>query len=166
MYEQGLLNEALPLLNTAQKILKLAAQEENLIAADIYTALASILFEKGNPQTASELKLRTIAIHEKLLPDDHPHLANSYMNLANALNGLHRFEESAEFHLKAVEIREKKPHLARPMLGLSYGNLGRLWMRMGKLDDASSVLVKSIAIQRETMGPESSKLAKYVFRTT
>jgi tetratricopeptide (TPR) repeat protein len=82
------------------------------------------------------------------------------MNLANTLNGLRRFEESMHFHLKAVEIREKNPHLARAMLGLSYGNMGRLFMRMGKLDEAASVLVKSVAIRRETMGPKSSKLAK------
>ena len=65
-----------------------------------------------------------LKILERCLPNNHVHLANSYMNLAGSLNGLRLFNDSLYYHGKAIAIREASPELARPMLGLSYGNYG------------------------------------------
>lgn len=160
MFEQGLYNQALPILRSAEDMLGSAAALDGLVAADVFSATASILLEQAEAVKAHVYYTRAVEIHERLLPADHVHLANSYMNLANSLNALNRYDDSLSFHLRAVQIREKNPHLARSMLGLSYGNLGRLYTRMDRLDEAASVLQKSIEIRRETMGSKSSKLAK------
>ncbi|KAJ3579856.1 hypothetical protein NPX13_g713 [Xylaria arbuscula] len=159
MFEQGLYNEAGPILRSAQEEISRISKGDGLLAADVYAAQGSILLEQNKSQESYTSYSRALEIHQRLLHPNHVHLANSYMNAANALNGLRRFDESLQFHLKAVAIREKSPHLARAMLGLSYGNMGRLFMRMGRLDEAAEVLVKSIQVRRETMGPKSSKLA-------
>lgn len=160
MFEQGLYNQALPILQAAEGMLGSAAALDGLVAADVFSATASILLEQAEAVKAHEYYAKAVSIHERLLPADHIHLANSYMNLANSLNALDRYPESLSFHLKAVQMRERCPHLARSMLGLSYGNLGRLFTRMNRLDEAATVLQKSIEIRRETMGAKSSKLAK------
>jgi len=160
IFKQGLYNQALPILQAAKGMLGSAVALDRLVAADVFSATASILLEQAKAVKAHDYYARAVSIHERLLPANHIHLANLYINLANSLNALNRYGESLSLHLKAVQMRERCPHLARSMFGLSYGNLERLFTRMNRLDEAATVLQKSIEIRRGTMGAKSSKLAK------
>lgn len=144
--------------HTAEEALN--ARADTIVAADVYTSIGTILFQMNESEKALHYLQQAKVIHETVLPEDHPHRANAYMNLGTTLNGLKRFDESVNYHLRALEVRGKHPEMARAALALSYGNLGRTYLRMGDLEKASELLSQSIVLRKETMGERSWKTAE------
>ncbi|RNA12680.1 tetratricopeptide repeat [Brachionus plicatilis] len=102
------------------------------IKATLYMKAAT-LYEKGiNYEKSLEYKKKALEMHQKLLPENHPDIADSLNNIGVSYYNLGKHQESLEYDIKALEMRQKllpenHPEIARSLnnIGISYDNLGK-----------------------------------------
>ena len=127
--------------------------------ATVYNNLGSIYGDLGDHKKALEFQLKALAIREKVLPPDHPHLAASYNNVGATYSDLGDHKKALEFKLKALEIREKVLPPEHPSLATSYNSVGITYACMKDFLKAAEYLEKALAIREKVLPPEHLYIA-------
>lgn len=120
-------------------------------AALVYTALAKRKNEPARWKDAREYQHKALEIHERILPQDHPVLATSYINMGIICSSLGDHYKALEYRLKAMAIREKVLPRNHPNLASVYSGVGDSYYAMGDLDHALEYREKALYIRKEVL---------------
>jgi tetratricopeptide (TPR) repeat protein/tRNA A-37 threonylcarbamoyl transferase component Bud32 len=103
-----------------------------LLEADFYLHYGSLALARGDHQKAGEHHRRALAIRETQLGADHPEVAISLTNIANALVGVGSYAEAERLARRALTIFEKKFGADHPYTAASYNNIGNSLFEQGR----------------------------------
>lgn len=133
-------------------------EEDKKVA--LLTGFAGTLFRSlGEAFKALEYRQKTLSILEKVLPPEHPDLAQSYNNLAVTYYTLGDFQKCIEFFEKAFSIWEKVLPSNHPDLAMSYNNLAETYGELGDHQKRLKYNQKALSIREKTLSPEHPNLA-------
>ncbi|WNZ44126.1 tetratricopeptide repeat protein [Leptolyngbya boryana CZ1] len=143
--------QAPPPLSAAQ-----AAQwkETEGLRAEMYR-----LYQAGEFGKAIELAEKVLAIAEKILPPNHPNLAQSINNLAFLYRAQGRLSEAEPLLQRALKIRETVLPPNHPDLAQSINNLASLYQAQGRLSEAEPLLQRALKIRETALPPNHPDLA-------
>lgn len=111
-------------------------------AADIWNRLGIMYFKSGKYQRAMDCLDSGIFIAQKY--NMNSLLAYLYMNKANNLTELTRYDEALEFHLKSAELKEESGD--EKGLLQSYNNIGNLYNKLDRAENAVQYYRRSIIL--------------------
>ena len=114
---------------------------------------------QGDYQEALSLYERALEIEQKNLPDNHPHLANTYNNIGLVYDNLGEFSKALSSHERALEIRQKRLPVNHPDLATSYNNIGSVYKHMGDFSKALSFYEKDLEINKKSLPANHPDLA-------
>ncbi len=103
-----------------------------LIEADFYQHYASLALASGDNETASGYHRRALAIREDELGADHPEVAISLTNIANAFTASGRHDKAEQMARRALAIFEAKLGADHPHTAASHNNLGNSLIEQGR----------------------------------
>ncbi|HXX21851.1 MAG TPA: tetratricopeptide repeat protein [Terriglobia bacterium] len=109
--------------------------------------------------SAEPLYRRALAIAEKALGPDHPHVATSLNNLAVLYKTLGRYAEAEALFRRALAIDENALGPDRPGIATDLNNLAALYQDQGKYDQAEPLLQRALAIGVRVLGPNHPGVA-------
>ncbi|HVH97403.1 MAG TPA: serine/threonine-protein kinase [Enhygromyxa sp.] len=103
-----------------------------LIEADFYQHYASLALARGDNKTASEYHLRALEIREEQLGADHPEVAISLTNIANAFTASGQHDKAEQMARRALAIFEAKLGANHPYIAASHNNIGNSLLEQGR----------------------------------
>ena len=125
--------------------------KDTKLLATVYNNLGSIYGKMGDHSKALEFQMKDLAICEKVLPPEHPDLAQSYNNVSCTYSELGETEKDLEYGLKALKIREKVLPPEHPSLATSYNNVGITYAELEDFSKAVEYLEKALAIVEKVL---------------
>ncbi len=128
-------------------------------AAYLFSRAGIYSFEQGRYQQAVTLFEQSLAICEKVLGTEHPHVATALNNLANSYAAQGNYASATPLHERSLAIREKVLGSENLDVAQSLNNLANLYSAQG--DNASAALLygRSLAICEKRLGPEHPHVA-------
>jgi tetratricopeptide (TPR) repeat protein len=139
---------------------KLLEQEtEESAKAPIYGQLGSVKYQEGEYQEAIRFYEKVLAIQQKSLPPNHPHLASSYNNIGNVYDSMGDYPKALSYYGKALAFRQQSLPPNHPNLAGSYNNIGILYQNMGDYPKALSSYEKALGIRQQSLPPNHPDLA-------
>ena len=112
-----------------------------------YSRLAQ--YDKALP-----LKLRALAINEKVLGPEHPNTATTLGNLALTYSRLAQYDKALPLEQRALAIREKLSGPEHPDTALALNNLASTYSDLAQYDKALPLQQRALAIYERTLGVE------------
>ena len=101
---------------------------------------------------------RSLAIGEKSLGRDHPHVAIDLNNLALLLQDTNRVTEAEPLMRRALEIDEESLGPDHPNVAVTLNGLAFLYSNQGKYEEAEPLLKRSLEILEKAFGPDHPNL--------
>jgi CHAT domain-containing protein/Tfp pilus assembly protein PilF len=145
LHQSGKFNEALPLAKEALALRESAGSAGELSIAESLNTLGVVL-QESDYKVARLLLERALRIRERLLPSDHPLIAESLTNLSRTLYAGGQFAEARPLLERAARIRETKIGPAAPELAVSFIHLSIVVSQLGDLQQSRSVMERAISI--------------------
>jgi serine/threonine protein kinase len=143
-----------------------------LLEADFYLHYGSLALARGDHEQAAEYHRRALAIRASQLGDDHPEVAISLTNIANALIAEGSHAEAEQLARSALAIFEKKFGADHPYTAASHNVIGNALLEQGRKrawDDAVGArplflqavehYEHAIAIREANLGSDRQSLA-------
>jgi tetratricopeptide (TPR) repeat protein/predicted Ser/Thr protein kinase len=143
-----------------------------LLEADFYVHYGSLALARGDSEKAGEYNRRALEIREAQLGADHPEVAISLTNIANALRAQGQHKESEEMARKALVIFEAQLGPDHPYTAASHNNLGNSLLEQGRhmawddperarpyFEQAEEHYRKAVAIREADSGNEHAAAA-------
>jgi len=127
--EQGKKNEAETLFRSA---LKMQANEESALAADVFNNLGYMHGLQGEPEQAADWHMRSLTVYEKL--NDKTGQAKTLDNIASLYYNLSKFEQAIYYQQRSISIRKNtNDHYG---LAIAYSNISQMYLAIDSADDA------------------------------
>lgn len=145
LHQSGKFNEALPLAKEALALRESAGSTDELPIAESLNTLGVVL-QESDYKAARLLLERALRIRERLLPLDHPSIAESLTNLSRTLYAGGQFAEARPLLERAARIREIKIGPAVPELAVSLIHLSIVMSQLGDLQQSRSVMERALSI--------------------
>ena len=102
---------------------------------------------------------RALAIREKALGPDHPHVAASLNDLARTYQTLGAYAKAESIYERALAIQEKALGPDHPDVAQSLNNLAGLYYAQGEYGKAEPLCERALAIQERALGPDHPDVA-------
>lgn len=134
-------------------------EEGDLASARLAGWLDNLFGNTGELYKSLDYSKKALLIREKLLPDDHPDLAQSYNNLAVTYGSLGKHRKRLECNEKALSIREKVLPSDHPYLAGSYNNLAETYRTLGEYQKSLEYHEKSLSIFEKVLPDDHPDLA-------
>ena len=115
---------------------------------------------QGRYADAEPLYRRSLAIKEKALGPDHPHVATSVSNLAELYRNQGRYVDAEPLFRRSLAIREKSLGPDHPDVAASLNNLAALYTNQDRYVDAEPLHRRSLAIWEKALGPDHPHVAQ------
>jgi tetratricopeptide (TPR) repeat protein len=151
----------------ADKMLGAALEESrrlghlNLPPPAVFNKLAAAFYQKRDFKKAEAVYKSALATYEKRLTEDHPHLGNILLNLAELYFSQAKYAMAEPLFEKSLIIDEKRygglhPHMYRRMLKLSW-----IYCTLNKHSDAYALLKRAQEFKKccEKSQPEAFAIA-------
>ena len=119
----------------------------------------ALFHQLGDYHRQLEFCQKALTIRKKVLPPDHPDLANSYNNVGLAWGNLRDYHKELEFLQKALGIRKKVLPSDHPDLAAIYNNVGATWGNLGDHHKELEWYQKALAIWKKVLPPDYPRLA-------
>jgi serine/threonine-protein kinase len=148
------MDEAWPLLDEANDILRAAYGEHHTRIATIQTELGWCARRSGDLDGALVHQQRALAIRRELLDPGHMGIANSVIGVAAVLEDLGHLDQAEAGYLEAIEILKGSVGFLHGETGTAYNNLGGLYRKMGRPEAALDPLGKAIEIYAHVRGAD------------
>jgi len=155
---QGQHERALALRPTAQAAVAQAGGQEGH-RARLASSLGLVLAAKGDQAAAREQHELALAIQERLLGSDHPRVAMSLGNLANALAEQGMYAEARQHYERALTIQERSLGAHHPETGFTLNNLGNVVAYQGDNLAAVQYFERTLAIWEKALAPNHPLVA-------
>jgi CHAT domain-containing protein/Flp pilus assembly protein TadD len=117
------------------------------------------LYEAGNYAEAEVLLIKSLALREQELGQDHPNVATSLNNLALLYNKQGNYAKAEPLYLKSLAIYEKTLGKQHFVVATSLNNLAALYYAQGKYSQAEPLYLRSLAIDEKTLGKNHPDVA-------
>jgi eukaryotic-like serine/threonine-protein kinase len=143
-----------------------------LLEADFYLQIGSLATARGDSEQAGEYHRRALEIREAQLGADHPEVAISLTNIANALRAQGHHQQSEEMARKALAIFEAQLGADHPYTAASHNNIGNSRLEQGRhiswddperaqpyFAEAEQQYRKAVAIREANFGSEHASVA-------
>jgi tetratricopeptide (TPR) repeat protein len=127
--------------------------------AILYSNLAAVERDLGNPKAARTLIERAIEIEQQEYAPDDPKLATHYSNLAMVEQDLGDPEAARTLLERTIEIEEQAYAPDDPALAVSYSNLATVERSLGNLVAARTLLERAVEIEEQAYEPGHPTLA-------
>jgi len=121
-------------------------------------SLAGVYEDLGSQADAEALRLRGLAIMEKLFGRDHPEIATNLTALAANYIAQKRFAEAEPLLSRALAIREKTLGADNPETAWTLSTLGDFYSKQGRFADAEPVLAAIRAAECATSSYDGLEL--------
>ncbi len=108
---------------------------------------------------AGRLAQRALTILERALGAEHPDVAQSLTNLANAHWRAGRYAEAESVYARSLTIYEHALGPDHPEVGKSLNNLAGAYLKEGRYAEAASLFARSLTIWEKARGPEHHNVA-------
>jgi tetratricopeptide (TPR) repeat protein len=118
------------------------------------------LYKRAEYGPAEPLSRRALAIDEKTLGPDHPHVAIHFNNLAELLRDTDRFVEAEPFFRRALAIGEKMLGPNHRSVATRLNNLAGLLRATNRSAEAESLYRRALAINENVDGPDHPSVAR------
>jgi tetratricopeptide (TPR) repeat protein len=115
--------------------------------------------DQGRHAEAEPLHKRALAIREKALGPEHPHVATSLDNLAVVYRSQGRIAEAEPLIKRALAIREKALGPEHPDVGVSLNHLAMMYKQQQRYAEAEPLYERALAIVGKAFGPEHPDVA-------
>jgi len=158
-YRGARFEEGLVWITTAEALVRRIEQSDGPLGAEVLTHRGIILAQLGRIDAAVEAEEKSIAIRERVLGRDHPVVAGSLNNLANAYSHLRQPERAREMLERALDIEVSAYGPDHPEVALALSNLGNLASDTGDLERAEELLSRSLHIREAVSGPNHPAVA-------
>ena len=109
--------------------------------------------DQGRYADAEPLYKRSLAIYEKALGPDHPHVATALNNLAQLYQAQGRYADAEPLYKRSLAIYEKALGPDHPDVATSLNNLAELYQAQGRYADAEPLLQARTRHPGEGAGP-------------
>ncbi|CAF0899213.1 unnamed protein product [Adineta steineri] len=155
LYKMGQLDKAKDIY---QVLLDQTKDDKN--RAPIYGQLGLIKKDQGKYKEALTFCEKSLAIYQKTLPPNHPHLPSTCNNIGEAYRNMGNYPKALSSHEKALETKQHSLPPNHPSLASSYGNIGLVHYNMGDYPKALSSHEKALEIRQQSLPPNHPELAK------
>ena len=135
----------------ARAVLELGGNET--LRSALLVELGNLASSQGNDDQALPLYREALAIRQKLLPPDDPHIASVLDNMGLALVQLGKYEDALEDHRRALAIGEKSLGAEHPDVAGSLSNVGIVLHLQHKDAEALEYHRRALAILEKVLGP-------------
>ena len=122
------------------------------------TKIASVLGKLAYYSESLYYCMKVLAIREKVLPENHPDIAEIYNNVGYAYGELGDHKKKLEYCLKALAILKKMlpknhPDTAKSYnnIGSAYGNIGSAYGELGDHKKELEYFLKALAIREKVL---------------
>ena len=129
-------------------MLNLAKKENTPVSWSYYYQIKMIIVKKSNDFKQAEVYAEKAL--EYALKDNAKNtesVAGAYLNLANAMLGLKKYEHAIENFYKALKIFDEIKN--EKGISFCYNNLATIYMELNQQEDAKSYIKKSIALKKK-----------------
>ena len=127
---------------------------ESLQMALKLNKLANTYSDRGQYEKARPLKLRALAINERVLGLEHPRTATALINLAITYGELQQHAKALPLQLRALAIREKVQGPAHPDTATALLKLASTLRALAQYYKALPLDIRVLAIREKVQGPE------------
>jgi tetratricopeptide (TPR) repeat protein len=141
-----------------QKAINQSSQPSDFLAENLNN-LALLYFAQGKYEEAEPLYLRSLAILEKQLGENHPNVATSLNNLAALYKTQEKYKEAEPLYLRSLAILEKQLGENHPDVATSLNNLAILYRVQGKYEEAEPLYLRSLSIREKQLGENHPDVA-------
>lgn len=159
MNASGYPTALLPLQRQLRAVTDTAGGRGDERAAALSSVLGYHLHEVGDLVAARPYYERALAIHQSVLPPDHPDLARSLINLGMLLRDQGDLAGARPHLEQALAILEQAQPPDLPELATSLNNLGMLLHDLGDLAGARPYYERAVAIRQVALGPDHAHVA-------
>jgi tetratricopeptide (TPR) repeat protein len=128
-------------------------------AARLLNQAAFYSQERGQYAEAEPLYKRSLAINEKALGPEHPHVATVLNNLALLYNVQGKYTEAEPLYKRSLAIDEKALGPDHPDLATDLDNLALLYGNQGNYTQAEPLFKRSLAIREKVLEPDHPDMA-------
>jgi CHAT domain-containing protein/tetratricopeptide (TPR) repeat protein/tRNA A-37 threonylcarbamoyl transferase component Bud32 len=158
LQHQGKFEAAEPLFKKALQIHIGDAKEGiSLNAGGTHNNLAANLQYQGQLEAAREHLEKSLDIFRKLLPEDHPYVAQGYNNLASLLAEQRKYTEAEPLIRRALELSRQRLGNDHVQTAQAIANLGNNLHNQGKYDEAEPFIRDGLEIHRRLLGEGHSR---------
>jgi tetratricopeptide (TPR) repeat protein len=162
LWEIGQHREALRLLQSTESICSKTIGLNTLEGARIFVNRGGVFSSLNRYHDAGKLFKEALNTREGILPEDHPLLACSYMQMGNAYlntsSEMAGIQNSIEAHEKSLGVRLKL-RAAEPIdMIVAYHNFCRSLMMGGRLSDAKANLDKAEELEAQIRASRCTEL--------
>jgi tetratricopeptide (TPR) repeat protein len=114
--------------------------------------LGSLYLEQGAYQKVEIHLQQALALRERSLPSDHPHIANVLFKLARFSVASKRDEEAEVYYQRALEIRRRKLGSDNPETAETLHDLALFRQKQGNVSEALSLAERALQIRSQALG--------------
>ncbi len=150
--QMGEANEAESILRRTLAIWQERGDEEQ--AALTTHTLATTLENRGEFQTALELKQESLETLRRLYGDENPVVAQLKNNLAFNLHSSGRFEEAEQLYYQALAVSERRLGSEHVEVAEVLSNIGRLMMDQGRYSEAEPLTLRAAEIMQTSVAED------------
>ena len=140
------------LLARGDRLARAHLQNEPLLRAAVFEALAVAYAGLGVPDAAERVLQECNDIRHELLGAEHPDTLTCMNDLAYLYVQQGRFDEAEPLYVEAIEISGRVLGEEHPETLASASNLAELHTRQGRYDEAERLSVKTLEIRRRVLG--------------
>lgn len=164
LFNEGKIDEALPLAKRAVKISEKEFGSNHQVVADVRSNLAELYIQKHEYDEAESNYKRTLSIYEKTFGADNLLVAKTLERLAFLRLANRDFERSAELYQRALSIKEKTLGAEHEEVEQSLMNLAEVYRKTRERDKAKPLYQRAVAIREKNFGPTHPKVAEVLER--
>jgi CHAT domain-containing protein/tetratricopeptide (TPR) repeat protein len=132
---------------------------ETAEVARVWHALGWARLAQNNPRSAKEANEQALAIRRKVLPGNHPRIADSLNNLGLDRHDLRDYAAAKRSHEEALSIRRKALPKDDPAIADSLNNLGAVQCDLKEYAAAKRSHEEALAIRRKALSKDHPQIA-------
>nr|MDZ7999968.1 FxSxx-COOH system tetratricopeptide repeat protein [Aulosira sp. DedVER01a] len=118
------------------------------------------LQERGQYSEAEPLYQKALSLRQRLLGEEHPHVAISYNNLALLYKSRGRYSEAEPLFQTALSLKQRLLGEEHPYVAQSYHNLAGLYDSQGRYSEAEPLYLKALSLYQRLLGEEHPDVAQ------
>ncbi|KAM3100088.1 CHAT domain-containing protein [Phormidesmis sp. 146-12] len=153
---------------SASVVLPVLGQEGRSFSAEEETALqeakrlnqqAFQLYQQGKFNEAIPLAEQVLAIHKRILGENHPYVDTSLNNLAMLYQRQGRYAEAEPLFKQALELNKRLLGENHPTVAISLNNLAVLYQLQGRYAEAEPLLKQALELNKRLLGENHPTVA-------
>lgn len=127
--------------------------------ATLVNNLGLMFYLQGRPERSERLLREALAMRGRVLPADHPDVAQTLTNLGLMLKDYGDSDEAVRMLERALDVRRASLVPGHYRIGQAMLNLGTAYRKAGRLGPAEALLRDALAGLVATMGPRNPQVA-------